>query len=673
MTDEAQLLDDIFKADDVGRLRELLASCRSEDCADESAMLLLHRAGDWGASDCTRELLAAGADVALRNELGQTPLHRAACCVFSWGRRNRCDTCVALLLSAGADPFCEDNSGKTPLSALSIFDGTPPTRCLLRLAMQGGKSPLMQAVWNDDAAALSRLLAENNTAVNEPCACGYTLLHAAVLPERAACLPLLLAAGAELDIRSHDCLTPLLMATRAAQSQAVQQLLAAGASPDVPDDCGYTPLMHATKKGHVECVKILLAGGADVAAVSNRGTSALHLAAEQPEIMAMLLAAGAPVNLADDQGFTPLREVAECRTSERACDCMHLLIAAGADINYQSFSGEPPLYWTTSAYNGQGLMQILLEAGADPNLCGNDGFTSLHSAAEGGCAEAVRLLLAAGADPTLKDAQGRMPRDYARGKAAKECRDLLAEALRARGLSVTGKSTLKLSDVRRKLRRKAVIFRSSESPARPEGQVSCLGRVTWQLPGEEWPKGSDGTRLMPLATLFVPDCPGVPAALKKVALITIFAPQELYAEGVDDDPLHGCFIRTYTDMAGLVPCDYVADGVTPCLLTPEAVTNDMPLHPVCGGSEAAWGCADELASNQGLDYREDIVEADYETHKIGGYPTYTQEAPEWPAGYSYVLQISSDTTANLSVGDWGSYYFFYNSRKNDWRVHSDCY
>ena len=95
---EAQLLDDIFKADDVGRLRELLASCRSEDCADESAMLLLHRAGDWGASDCTRELLAAGADVALRNELGQTPLHRAACCVFSWGRRNRCDTCVALLL-----------------------------------------------------------------------------------------------------------------------------------------------------------------------------------------------------------------------------------------------------------------------------------------------------------------------------------------------------------------------------------------------------------------------------------------------------------------------------------------------------------------------------------------------------------------------------------------------
>lgn len=89
--------------------------------------------------------------------------------------------------------------------------------------------------------------------------------------------------------------------------------------------------------------------------------------------------------------------------------------------------------------------------------------------------------------------------------------------------------------------------------------VSCLGRVTWQLPGEDWPQGPDDSPLTPLATLFVNDLPLIPTPLKKVALITIFVPQELYASGAEDTPLHGCVIRTYADVATLELCDYVAD------------------------------------------------------------------------------------------------------------------
>ena len=103
----------------------------------------------------------------------------------------------------------------------------------------------------------------------------------------------------------------------------------------------------------------------------------------------------------------------------------------------------------------------------------------------------------------------------------------------------------------------------------------------------------------------------------------------------------------------------------------------LPLVCAAGGVRPAGflcgDAAEELASTQGLDYREDIMEVDYEVHKLGGYPTYAQPVPGRPSGYSFVLQISSDETADLSIGDWGNYYFYYNSRKKAWLVHTDSY
>ena len=62
----------------------------------------------------------------------------------------------------------------------------------------------------------------------------------------------------------------------------------------------------------------------------------------------------------------------------------------------------------------------------------------------------------------------------------------------------------------------------------------------------------------------------------------------------------------------------------------------------------------------------------YETHKFGGYPTYTQDNGS-PDGFTYVMQVGYDFEAGLELGDCGSYYFYYNAEKNEWRVHFDCY
>ena len=251
-----------------------------------------------------------------------------------------------------------------------------------------------------------------------------------------------------------------------------------------------------------------------------------------------------------------------------------------------------------------------------------------------------------------------------------------------------------ITELRSKLGQAAVVLRSRPASGPIEGHVSCRGRVTWQLPGEERPVDAEGKPLDPLATLFVPDLPGVPEALRKVALITIFAPEDAWAEDPDEEPQLGCVIRTYPTLEGLVPCQCVSSIWNTCTLTPEAVSNDMPFGRCSGGGDAMWDKIIELEENHHIEYEEDICDATYatdemrplpagffgnpalhatyETHKIGGYPTFIQDGSE-PEGYPFVLQINWDSEAGLDIGDAGSYYFFYNAEKNDWLVTADFY
>ncbi len=324
--------------------------------------------------------------------------------------------------------------------------------------------------------------------------------------------------------------------------------------------------------------------------------------------------------------------------------------------------------------NAVKCMKVLLDAGADVNQRDKDGDTPLHWAA--GMlihTEAVRLLLAAGADSTVQNKEGDTPLNFVRLREASECRKLLKEDMRARGLDVPDGPTMTLDELRRKLNREAILFRSRAAHGEPAGTQSWLGRVTWQHPGEERPVDAEGTPLESLATIFVRDLPYVPAPLRKLELITIFAPQEAWAMVPEEEPRLGCVIRGYASVENLEPCDYESSELTPCILTPEHVGNDIPKWPDCGGSKELWEeiCEHEIC--RGKDYQDDIYPKDYETHKLGGYPTYAQGDPELPESYEFVLQISHDDNAGLDIGDCGNYFFYYNASENDWRVYADCY
>ena len=80
------------------------------------------------------------------------------------------------------------------------------------------------------------------------------------------------------------------------------------------------------------------------------------------------------------------------------------LLDAGSNPNYEDLAGFPSIIAALSTERPDRLavIHILLAHGADPNMRGVNDWTPLHYAVSRRDAEAIRLLLLSGADPSLR-------------------------------------------------------------------------------------------------------------------------------------------------------------------------------------------------------------------------------------------------------------------------------
>ena len=130
-----------------------------------------------------------------------------------------------------------------------------------------------------------------------------------------------------------------------------------------------------------------------------------------------------------------------------------LLLSRGADIDATDRDGRTALYdmlnhWTT--WGSLPALRLLLSRGADVNMArtrssgfaGVAGRTPLHNSAGRGKIDCVQMLLRAGADPELRDSDGCTAEEYARGFVCSEntlfrgemdCADLLRDVRLAGG------------------------------------------------------------------------------------------------------------------------------------------------------------------------------------------------------------------------------------------------
>lgn len=150
----------------------------------------------------------------------------------------------------------------------------------------------------------------------------------------------LINSGIALNFKAcENGVTPLIEAIVEELPDVAKALVVAGADPNLAADDGVTPLIAACSTCVPELVSFLLERRAAVNASDKYGQSALILAAQQchgPDIVRMLLKAGANVNMRITTGDTPLT-VAAFDGNEEA---VKALVMAGADLNVKNSQGQ---------------------------------------------------------------------------------------------------------------------------------------------------------------------------------------------------------------------------------------------------------------------------------------------------------------------------------------------
>ena len=176
------------------------------------------------------------------------------------------------------------------------------------------------------------------------------------------------------------------------------------------------PLHQAVYRQRVDLVTLLLAHGANPNLRDNSHYTSLqgccseaHHASKAYELAKALLSSGdCDLNVVDAAGQTPLIwESAKGRSN-----MVELLVKDGkADLNHIDEIGSNALYYAAKN-NNQAVVRILLLAGADPDLENANGRTSLHVSARRGHVEIAKLLLKHGASSHLEDVEGKCPWKY---------------------------------------------------------------------------------------------------------------------------------------------------------------------------------------------------------------------------------------------------------------------
>lgn len=420
---------------DLAAVRALVHKGDNVNAAQGDGMTALHWAANRGDSALARVLLQARANVGATTRIGAfTPLHIAA--------QNASAPVVRVLLREKSDARAVTSDGVSVLHFAAMGGDTAIILALLQAGANANatepawaQTPLMVAAGRGRADAVRVLLAQRanwrlTAKTMDPMASAAQDRQArqqrnAVLAQlreqqgatknlnwRPDSRQVQSAVKAALDVERVSA-NAAALASAAAATSAEEARLAAQGGAGLDDDTpgytellgpqgGHTALLLAVREGHEATVKVLLAGGADVNQVSaGDHTSPLLMAAinGQYDVAMLLLTAGANANVESDAGATPLYGVINkewaptSRTPQPAyqlqqrasyLDLMQALLKRGANPNVRL---KRSLWYTT--YNRDNLRVDF--AGATP----------FFRAAYATDVPAMKLLLAAGADPTV--------------------------------------------------------------------------------------------------------------------------------------------------------------------------------------------------------------------------------------------------------------------------------
>lgn len=350
-----------------------------------------------------------------------------------------------LLLDAGADP----NDGETPYHAVE-HEGVPCLGLLWEHFDDTSRAIAIQhQVDYPDLVGLRRLLELGANPDNRSRFSGRAPLHGCVFRGHGrAHFELLFEYGADPNVVDDDGRTPYAWAARAGQRRIMEILREHGASTELNETDRF---LSACALADTETVDELLRQSPDAVerlSAEDRGVICEAAANGNTDGVAAMLDAGFDID-------TPGRVWAEGPIHRAGMDghldTVKLLFRRGADLMMRDRSYQAsPLGWAAHGGHDE-IVQFLLQdpsrldlrdaiefgkaerAGellgdvdVDAPIGGGEPGVLLRAAAHGGHEELVELLLARGADPTIRNSEGLRALDYARAQGHQAVVDLLA-------------------------------------------------------------------------------------------------------------------------------------------------------------------------------------------------------------------------------------------------------
>ena len=414
-------LADAAMRGDKDAVKKLIKDGADIGVAQGDGMTALHWAAEHGDADMAQQLIYAGANVAAVTRIGlYTPLHLAA--------KSGNPELVKALIAGGADVNVKaDPSGATPMhmAALAgnadiinlladakadvnakeneweqtpvIFAASQNRAAAVTALLKRGANPDAQTKTIDVSkqSALDRAAVERQRKVIE----GFVGKDSNARPTPAQ---LQAAIEASREVLKSGKIPPPDPNAPPARGFNPEEI-----NPPVSSKGGMTALLHAARQGYIEAAKALLDGGANIdKAQKGDETSPLLTAIINGEFdMAMfLIERGANPNLAAaNNGVAPLWAAVNTAWQPRTrfpqpqqmelqkhtyLDVMHALLEKGADPNHRITSHPWYLVYTGCGNRNCGLADTA-------------GSTAFWRAAYGTDLQAMKLLVAYGADPNI--------------------------------------------------------------------------------------------------------------------------------------------------------------------------------------------------------------------------------------------------------------------------------
>ena len=241
---------------------------------------------------------------------------------------------------------------------------------------------------------------------------GYQAIHEAVwfgadAADELATVQVLVAGGVELDRPSvTEGLTPLAMARERGYA-TLERVLAAAQRHRASDDPDAV-LLASAAAGDADAVALAVRDGADLEARDAAGRTALLLASagDHVEVARVLVALGADPDAVDAQQDTPWLVTGVTGSVEM----LEVLLPAGPDLGLVNRFGGVSVIPASERGHVEYVRRVVT-TGIDVDHVNRLGWTALLEAVilgDGGARhqEVVRVLLAAGADPSIGDRDG---------------------------------------------------------------------------------------------------------------------------------------------------------------------------------------------------------------------------------------------------------------------------